>query len=228
MHTYPFKNRKTAYLQRLTEILSSRQGNLMVYLVVVLLIFGVLGVTIVSLYSTAKGSAATANDARRALYLAESGIRYALSEVRNSMDLEYAATLLNTTEYKVDRSGSFRANVFSPGLVVSSSAGSSWTLNVPYNGKFPEDFAVQDAAANLFIVDWIRFKGATPDSDSYAARPQTHGEQLPSPSIWMGRTISLPTPATGSVSPFKRRWTTPPSPGANPFTWPRKPSTFSH
>jgi len=173
MHIYKYKNRKKDCLRRLAKILSSRQGNLLVYLVVVLLIFGVLGVTIISMFSTATGSAATANDARRALYLAESGIRYALSEVRNSMDLEYAATLLNTTEYKVDRSGSFRANVFSPGLVVSSSAGSSWTLNVPYNGKFPEDFAVQDAAANLFIVDWIRFKGATPDSDSYAAVSST-------------------------------------------------------
>ena len=84
-------------------------------MVVVLLIFGVLGVSLVSLFTTSTTSSATPNDAKRALFIAESGIRYALSEIRNSPDLETAAELLNTTpEFELGKNGSFTASVFSP------------------------------------------------------------------------------------------------------------------
>ena len=44
---------------------SNSNGNILVYIVVVILIFGVLGVSLVSLFSTATQSGATPNDARR-------------------------------------------------------------------------------------------------------------------------------------------------------------------
>ena len=74
--------------------LLNRKGNLLVYMVVVLLIFGVLGVSLVSLFSTTTGSTATPNDAKRARLIAESGIRYALSEIKNSSDIQLAAERL--------------------------------------------------------------------------------------------------------------------------------------
>jgi Tfp pilus assembly protein PilX len=60
---------------RFGTITSDPKGNILVYLVVVILIFGVLGVSLVSLFTTATSSSATPNDAKRARFIAESGIR---------------------------------------------------------------------------------------------------------------------------------------------------------
>ena len=62
--------------------LSQKGGNVLVYIVMLMVIFAVLGVAMVSLFSTSIGSSATANDSRRATYLSEAGIRYAASELR--------------------------------------------------------------------------------------------------------------------------------------------------
>ena len=158
---------------RMSKLTSDKCGNILVYLVVVILIFGVLGVSLLSLFRTATGSSATSNDAKRARYIAESGIRYALSEIRNSDDVENAAELLNSTsEFKLGKDGSFTAKVFSPGLKSAEtkpiSFPSTLTLNVPYNGEFPDDFRIDNAASNVYIVDWLRFKSSTSPSNSFA------------------------------------------------------------
>ncbi len=151
----------------------TNRGNLLVYMVVVILIFGVLGVSLVSLFTTSTSSSATPNDAKRALFIAESGMRYGLSEIRNSEDIKIAAELLNSTaEFKLGKKGSFTIDVFSPGLESAQNktifGSGSLILNVPYGGEFPSDFAVQNAASDVYIVDWYRFKGSTPPSNSYA------------------------------------------------------------
>ncbi len=167
------KRRRRAKPQ-LGRLISDSRGNLLVYMVVVLLIFGVLGVSLVSLFTTSTGSTATSNDAKRALFIAESGIRYALSEIRNSPDVETAAELLNTTtEFKLGKDGVFTVDVFSPGLRSAQNKtifGSGFTLrlDVPYGGKFPDDFDVHNAVNDVYIVDWLRFKGTTPPTDSVA------------------------------------------------------------
>ena len=52
-------------------------GNVLIYVVVLMLIFGVLGVVMVSLFTSSTASTVTRNDSRRARYMAESGMRYA-------------------------------------------------------------------------------------------------------------------------------------------------------
>ena len=151
----------------------NNRGNLLVYMVVVILIFGVLGVSLVSLFTTSTSSSATPNDSKRALFIAESGVRYALSEIRNSPDIKIAAELLNSTaEFKLGKKGSFTIDAFSTGLESAQNktifGSGSLILNVPYGGEFPDDFAVQNAASDVYIVDWYRFKGSTPPSDSSA------------------------------------------------------------
>ena len=156
------------------RLTSNNKGTLLVYLVVVLLVFGVLGVSLVSLFTTATSSSATPNDAKRARFIAESGIRYALSEIRNSDDLYAVAELLNTTsEFKLGKNGGFTTNVFSPGLQSAQNktifgSGITLRLDVPFSGKFPEDFDVNNAVNDFYIVDWLRFKGTTPPSDRSA------------------------------------------------------------
>ena len=92
---------------------NASNGSVLVYLIVVILIFGILGVTMVSLFTTTTTSSATPNDARRAYNLAESGTRYAFSELRDN-DFEVSTINdLNSTTYNVADAGSFSIRAFS-------------------------------------------------------------------------------------------------------------------
>ena len=142
------------FFEVLYPAIASVKGNLLVYLVVVILIFGVLGVTIVSLFTSATTSSATPNDARRARYNAESGVRYAYSELRNSNFDTAVINSLNSTEYSVEPAGAFRLNIFSPWFESASdqvlSGGNDLTLTVP-QGEIPEGFTIPN---NLWIVNF--------------------------------------------------------------------------
>ncbi|MGD9054841.1 MAG: hypothetical protein PVF38_01805, partial [Desulfobacterales bacterium] len=59
---------------------SGTAGNVLIYVVVLMLIFGTLGVAMVSLFSSSMASTSTSNDTRRARYLSEAGVRYAIGE----------------------------------------------------------------------------------------------------------------------------------------------------
>ena len=56
------------------------------YIALVLIIFGVLGGVMASLLTSSMTSSATPNYSRRALYMTEAGMRYGLSELRNTED----------------------------------------------------------------------------------------------------------------------------------------------
>ncbi|MGD9062232.1 MAG: hypothetical protein PVF72_17470, partial [Desulfobacterales bacterium] len=73
-----------AFLRSPRQWQISAAGNVLIYVVVLMLIFGTLGVAMVSLFSTSTASTATRNDTRRAIYMAESGMRYAFSEIRKA------------------------------------------------------------------------------------------------------------------------------------------------
>jgi len=104
-------------------------GNVLIYVVVLMLIFGVLGVVMVSLFTSSTASSVTRNDSRRARYMAESGMRYAFSEMRKAdFDKDIIINTLNTTTYKIDGTESFTINVFSPWME------SSKAQSFPYNG----------------------------------------------------------------------------------------------
>ena len=114
--------------------LTTTKGSVLVYLIVVILIFGVLGVTMVSLFTTASTSSATPNDARRAFNLAESGTRYAFSELRHNDFAEATINDLNSTTYNVTDAGSFSLRVFSLWFwsqSPSDQTSNPFTLNIP-------------------------------------------------------------------------------------------------
>jgi outer membrane protein assembly factor BamB len=92
--------------------LSGEKGNILVYVVIVMVVFGLLGALMVSLFSTSIGSSATANESRRAIYLSESGIRYGASELRNNGFSTTEINSLNNTIYKLSPSGEFEIAVF--------------------------------------------------------------------------------------------------------------------
>ena len=110
----PTKTLRLTRIRRwLPKPLAEERGNILVYVVLVMIIFGLLGVMMVSLFGTSVSSSATRNDTRRAFYMAESGIRYGVSQLLakdfGSQDIED----LNTTTFKLPP-GEFKINVFGP------------------------------------------------------------------------------------------------------------------
>jgi hypothetical protein len=116
-------------------------GSVLVYLIVVILIFGVLGVTMVSLFTTATTISATPNHARRACFMAESATRYAFSELRGNDFAEDTINDLNSTTYNVTDAGSFSIRALNLWFEYLSSSGTTHTLITP-KGKLPLDFVV--------------------------------------------------------------------------------------
>ena len=144
---------------------SAARGNVLVYVVLVMLIFGLLGVTMVSLFSTSVSSSATRNDTRRAAYLSESGIRYAISELRAGDFTKTAITNLNknnnNNDYKISPTETFGLNIFSPWFepttAIDISAGGNNTETVKIKeGKLPIGLidAVPVASPFLTVVNY--------------------------------------------------------------------------
>ncbi len=145
---------------------NASRGSVLVYLIVVILIFGVLGVTMVSLFTTATTSSATPNDSRRAYNLAESGTRYAFSELRENDFDEATFNALNSTTYNVTDAGNFSLKAFSLWFESPSIQSSGpYTLNIP-KGRLPLDFNVPDNS-NVWIIN---FEYLEADTDNLSAR----------------------------------------------------------
>jgi len=92
---------------------AGERGNILVYIVMIMVIFAVLGAAMVSLFSTSISSSATANETRRAFYLSESGLRYGMSELRNRGFSDSVIDPLNQTIFNLQPSGEFDLNIFS-------------------------------------------------------------------------------------------------------------------
>jgi outer membrane protein assembly factor BamB len=143
-------------------------GTVLVYVVVLMLIFGILGVVMVSLFSSSIASSITRNDTRRALYMAESGMRYAFSELRNNDFDPDVIDTLNTTTYTLNSPGSFTINVFGPWFESPSNQSlnsTPLTLSVP-QGELPENYAVPD---NLWVINF-EYTGSDTDETYMRSR----------------------------------------------------------
>jgi outer membrane protein assembly factor BamB len=122
----------------------------------IMVIFALLGAVMVSLFSTSISSSATANEPRRAFYLAEAGLRYGLSELRQKGFSTSDIATFNNTEYKMPPSGTFDITVFgawfrSPSVQTVNSG----TLMVELvKGKIPTGFFARltDAVPDLYLV----------------------------------------------------------------------------
>jgi outer membrane protein assembly factor BamB len=158
------------------ERLLSSQGNILVYIVLTMVIFGVLGVTMVSLFSTSISSSATQNDTRRATYLSEAGTRYAMSEMLSGDFSKTAIDDLNdNTEYTLDPTSKFWINVFSPWFELNAALydfgtdGSSIPLKVP-EGRIPSGYlstipgggTIPGSDPDFFLVNYDYFPTTTP------------------------------------------------------------------
>jgi outer membrane protein assembly factor BamB len=158
--------------------LSEDRGNVLIYVVLLMVIFGLLGVAMVSLFSTSISSSSTRNDTRRAFYMAESGIRYGVNQLRSKDFESKDIDDLNTTTFKLPPLGEFNINVFGPWFESPSNQdiGSSGTLNLKVTeGKIPHNFLEQIPAgdANFWLVnrDYINFDPVNPNNSEMRRRP---------------------------------------------------------
>jgi Tfp pilus assembly protein PilX len=144
-------------MHMLIRRLPGQQGNTLAYIAMVLVIFGVIGVAMISLLTSAVTSSATPNYTRRAQYTSEAGVRYAMSELRNNdFKRNVVDGLNNTTEYELSTGDKFELNVFS--LWFRSATDESiptdgWevTGNIE-EGKIPATFP-PIAGNNIFAVN---------------------------------------------------------------------------
>jgi type II secretory pathway pseudopilin PulG len=158
------------------------QGSVLVYLIVVILIFGVLGVTMVSLFTTATTSSATSNDARRALSMAESGTRYAMSELRRNKFADDTFKTLNETKYKIDQENNFEFNIYSISLRSPSTPSSQNNPTILLRKRFtdigdiPDNFSLPYNSIYAINMDPLPNSSGVvyypSDSDSSTAKIQ--------------------------------------------------------
>jgi hypothetical protein len=141
-------------------------GNVLIYVVVLMLIFGVLGVVMVSLFTSTTASTVTRNDSRRARYLSESGVRYATSELRIAdFEEDIIINPLNTLTYTVSGAGSFDINIFSPWFESDSDVDTPDVVNAsPPLGEIPVDFTTDPAnpLSDVWLVNYEYITGTGP------------------------------------------------------------------
>ena len=133
-----------AAVENICGRLFTNRGHVLVYIVMVMVIFAALGAAMLSMFSSATSSSATANNSRRAFDLYESGYRYALSELTAAGFSSTSINALNTTTpYNLPPEGTFLLNVFGPWFDSTGnqnlSAGEDMNLKV-LKGKLPPGF----------------------------------------------------------------------------------------
>jgi len=88
------KNNRSSGYSSLAKAGRGQRGSILVFLVVLMVIFAVLGVGMLSMFGSSLLGVFSPNSARRASYLAESGVRFTLSEVRRQTQLSARETAL--------------------------------------------------------------------------------------------------------------------------------------
>jgi len=120
----------------------------------------------VSLFTTATTSSATPNDARRAYNLAESGTRYAFSQLRDSDFDSIEINTLNSTTYSMTQAGTFSLKVFGPWFDSNSDyniiGNGQVTINIS-EGSIPDDFSI---VSNAFLFNFANFGPSVPETMS--------------------------------------------------------------
>ena len=141
------------------------QGSTLLYIVLVMVIFGMLGATVVSLFTTSTVSSTTINEDRRARYLYESAVRYTTSEMRNNGFDRDLIDDLNTTTYTLDPTGTFDFDIYS--LWFRSAVSVDLPLGDPLlrvkldEGEIPDAVAASIPSGGLYVVN---IESTTPDA----------------------------------------------------------------
>jgi hypothetical protein len=161
---------------------SHQRGSVLIYLIVLMVMFTMLGVGMMSMFSSSVLSIFAPSSSRRAQYLAESGLRYTISEVRNALSMAAKEAVLTAiddgsvngkTFNVVAGMESFNVRVYPYFTKPTAGSGTNIITATVSNSGFPPNFAIPTASdgsnvARLYIgqpyATISSASGATPGS----------------------------------------------------------------
>jgi outer membrane protein assembly factor BamB len=211
------KNRSNILLQNSTHL--NPAGTVLVYVVVLMLIFGILGVVMVSLFSSSIASSITRNDSRRAIHMAESGMRYAFSEIRKAdFDPNVMINTLNDTTYRIGGTESFDTNVFSPWFESSAlqSLGNDddLLLNVPI-GELPDGYTIPTSGVYAINYEFTGEDLTDVDAVGSSALIKDFGYDKTNPTLTLGDDFNASSGERVSLAVFPKQAQNIDGPGRN-------------
>lgn len=139
----------------------NRSGAVLLFIVVTMIIMAVLGAAMVSIYSSSTVSQATPNQLRRAYYMAESGLRWVMGEVRAvSTGRRTKLISMNGASRNVSTEEGFSIKVYPYWLSFSGGTGSSSFTHtatvegsgLPENLSFPSGTIISIGGVGNFDV----------------------------------------------------------------------------
>jgi len=174
---YLFRYRDGLRVCGRSAVIREGRGSILIGLIITIVIFSVLGAAMYSMFTSSSIGTVTANDMRKALYMAESGMRYALSELRNSkFSSSVVSTVNGMDKYSLSGGDGFSINIF--GMWFESAndydkdTGGTISLDVA-EGGIPVKFAIPDGVSlvslSLFRDSLVFSPSGTPSIYSYAA-----------------------------------------------------------
>jgi len=165
-----FRHLKAENFRRLISS-SDQKGSILIGLIVTMVIFGILGAAMVSLFSSSTMSQLRGNYSQRAYYLAESGFNYVASEFLNASseaakDNTLEALNAQKTFTLLNNDGKFELCVYPYyyKATANSPAGST-TLSAKVPGSFPPDLTLSSGYLKIGAVV-ERYSGAVPSGSN--------------------------------------------------------------
>ncbi len=145
-----------------SSVLRADSGSILIFLIVLMVVFTALGVGMVSMFGSSILNVFSSNNTRRAVYLAESGLRYTISELRNAAASAREAALANIDDGSVNGKwfnvfpgvSRYRVRVYpyySNTTAGTGVATSTITTTVPNSG-FPQGFAIPTAPGGASVA----------------------------------------------------------------------------
>ncbi|SDU10357.1 polymer-forming cytoskeletal protein [Desulfobacula phenolica] len=131
--------------------LRNETGSSLLFIIITIIVLGVLGTGMLSLFTSSTVSVFTPNYSLKARYMAEAGIRYAKGEMRNATDLAAAVSTLNNNgnDYVPEDGSGFTLNISgnsSPYTIVST--GFSGTGAAASYIELSDTFAFEDGSGS--------------------------------------------------------------------------------
>ena len=179
--------------------MGKNSGMILVGLVITMIIFTILGVAIVRMFSTASMNEVSANLAHKAQYMAESGFRYAASQYRNLLTGEAKDDILTD----INTRSTYPLSPYPPGYELKISSyfykyNNSPTVNA--FGTVPTDIASHTGTGKIgifnlgYLTNVGTYSGYTKAATSIAFTPS--GTAWPSVG---SRLFPVVSPATGTT-----------------------------
>ncbi len=158
------RNLKT--LRSYLRVLGCQSGNIIVYIIAVMMLFTALGTALVSITTTSNIIAVAEDTATQEKYQSESIIRIAKSELKKQQtqfggrfDKDSIISLNTADPYELSTGEKFRVNVFPKWFLsagsYSVSDGQTIDINIPNSGKIPDGFFI-GAGVHIVNIDGLR------------------------------------------------------------------------